>query len=97
MDERGGIDINWTAVLVGLGVDWGFSLPVGLIVSAALLALKGVGFDSQEWPADVMLAGQIVGVVGAVLGGGAAGYLARRRGSLHGVLASLFSLVASLT
>ena len=39
------------------------------------------------------LAFQIVGVLGAAVGGAVAGYVARRRGSLHGVLGSVIGLM----
>jgi hypothetical protein len=94
MTERDIREINWRAVLVGFGVDWSFSLLLGLLVSVIMMALKGVSLEAEVWPADVLLASQIVGVGGAVAGGIAAGYLARRRGGLHGLLASILGLFA---
>jgi hypothetical protein len=96
MTQRDISEINWRAVFVGFGVDWAFSLPLGLLVSVIMMALKGVSLEAEVWPADVLLASQIVGGGGAGPGGIAAGYLARRRGSLHGLLASLLGLFASL-
>jgi len=96
MTERSLREINWRAVFVGFGVDWVFSLLLGLLVSVIMMALKGISLEAEVWPADVLMASQIVGVGGAVTGGIVAGYLARRRGSLHGVLASLLGLFTSL-
>jgi hypothetical protein len=96
MTEQDTNEINWTAAFIGFGVDWTFSYLIGLLVSAVMLAIKGVSFDSKEWPADVVLIGQIVGVGGAVVGGMAAGYLAGRRGNMHGVLGSIIGLFAGL-
>ena len=89
------LKINWTAALVGSGVDWAFSLPAGLLVSFVMLSLRGMSLEAEVWPQDVLLASQIVGVGGALLGGGVAGYMAGQQGLLHGFLASLFSLFAS--
>jgi hypothetical protein len=96
MTERDIREINWRAVIVGFGVDWAFSLPLGLLVSVIMMSLKGVSLDAEVWPTDVLLASQIVGVGGALAGGIAAGYLAGRRGSLHGLLSSLLGLFTSL-
>lgn len=86
--------IKWTAVLVGFGVDFAFSVLVGAVVLSVMLSLKGQALDSENpMPSDVALVYQFVGVVGAAVGGVVAGFLARRRGSLHGVLASLIGLV----
>ena len=90
MTEQDFTDINWTAAFSGFGVDWVFSELVGYVVMMIMLLLKGIGLDSDaDLPTDVLLARQIVGVVGAVLGGIVAGYLARRRGALHGVVGSV--------
>ena len=95
MIEKSPVKINWTAVFIGFGVDWGFSELVGLLVMAIMLLLKDGGIDSNEvMPPDVLLARQMVGVVGAVVGGVAAGYIARRRGVMHGVLGSVVGLIA---
>jgi hypothetical protein len=59
------IKINWTAALVGFGVDWAFSLPAGLLVSFVMLSLRGMSLEAEVWPQDVLLASQIVGVGGA--------------------------------
>jgi hypothetical protein len=94
MGEQKLTEINLRAAFVGFGVDWVFSELVGLVVMAIILLLKGVSLNSEQvLPSDVMLARQIVGVVGAMVGGVAAGYVARRRGSLHGVLGSVLGLV----
>jgi hypothetical protein len=97
MTERDISEINWTAALTGFGVDWAFSELVGLVVIMIMLALKKISLNSDDvLPDDVLLARQIVGVVGAVVGGVAAGYIARRRGSLHGVLGSVIGLFVLL-
>jgi hypothetical protein len=97
MDSLDLREINWAAVFAGFGVDWAFSELVGLLVMTILLSLKGISVDANESvPPDVALALQSVGVIGAVVGGTVAGYLARRRGSLHGVLGSLVGLPLSL-
>jgi hypothetical protein len=96
MKEQGLTEINWTAVFVGFIVDWAVSLPVGLVVSVILLSWVGTSLDSQQWPPEVVLAGQIVGIGGAIIGGGTAGFIARQHGTLHGTLAAVFSLFASL-
>lgn len=94
MTEKELPQIRWTAAFVGFGVDLVFSLFVGSVVVAVLLALKGSSADSAGTiPSDVDLAYQFVGVLGALIGGGVAGFLARRRGSMHGVLASLIGLI----
>jgi hypothetical protein len=93
MIEKSPVKINWTAVFMGFGVDWGFSELVGLLVTAIMLLLRGGGIDSNEVvPPDVILARQIVGVVGAAVGGVVAGYIARQRGVVHGVLGSVVGL-----
>ncbi len=90
-------DINWLAVFVGFGVDWTFSELVGLVVMAVMLLLRGISLTSEQpLPPDVILARQIVGVIGAVVGGTAAGYVARQRGALHGVLGSVVGLGVAL-
>jgi hypothetical protein len=87
-------DIRWTAAFVGFGVDLVFSLFVGSVVVGAMLALKGVDLAAESpLPSDVNLAYQVVGVVGALVGGSVAGFLAGKLGSLHGVLASSIGLV----
>jgi len=97
MTEQDVTDINWTAAFIGFGVDWVFSELVGYVVMMIMLVLKGIGLDSDaDLPTDVLLVRQIVGVVGAVLGGTVAGYLARRRGALHGVLGSVIGLFTIL-
>jgi Na+/phosphate symporter len=97
MTEQNFTDINWTAAFIGFGVDWVFSEVVGIVVMTIMLVLKGIGLDSDDnIPADVLLARQIVGVIGALLGGVVAGYLARRRGALHGVLGSVIGLFTLL-
>lgn len=86
-------EINWRAAFVGFGVDWLFSELVGLLVMAVMLQLRGISLSSEApLPFDVLFARQVVGVVGAVVGGIAAGFVARRRGTLHGVLGSLIGL-----
>jgi len=97
MTEQQVPKINWTAALMGFGVDWVFSELVGLIVMAVILALRGISLDSDATlPSDVVLARQVVGVIGAVVGGIVAGVIARRRGSLHGVLGSALGLLVVL-
>ncbi len=94
MIEKSPVKINWTAVFIGFGVDWGFSELVGLLVTTIMLFLRGGGIEIDEvLPPDVILARQIVGVVGAAVGGVVAGYIARRRGVLHGLLGSVVGLV----
>ena len=96
MSEQDLKDINWTAVFVGFSVDWAFRLLVGLVLLGAILALAGKNLETEDaLPPAVDFAIQIVGVVGAVVGGSVAGYIAQRRGSLHGVLASLIGLPVS--
>ncbi len=92
-------EINWRAVFLGFGADWVFSNLVGLLVVSILLFIKGFGLDSElpeAFPPDVMLVSQIIGVCGALLGGGVAGYLAQKRGSLHGILGSVIGLFTVL-
>lgn len=80
---------------MGFGVDLILSELLRWIVTAIMLALKGVTVEVGDvWPPDVLLIRQIVGVVGAVMGGVVAGYVAGRRGSVHGVLGSMIGLVA---
>jgi hypothetical protein len=87
-------DIKWTAAFVGFGVDLVFSLFVGSVVVGAMLALKGVNLAAESpLPSDVNIAYQLVGVVGALVGGSVAGFLAGNLGSLHGLLASSIGLV----
>ena len=96
MSEQDLREINWTAIFVGFSVDWAFSLLVGLVILGVMLALEGTNFEIEDTlPLAVDIALQIVGVVGAVAGGLVAGYIAQRRGSLHGVLASLIGLPVS--
>jgi putative membrane protein (TIGR04086 family) len=93
MTEQDLKDINWFAAFAGFGVDLMFSLFVGSVVVAVLLTLKGASLDDAEGlPSDVNLAYQVIGVLGALAGGFVAGILARRRGGLHGVLASVIGL-----
>jgi hypothetical protein len=89
------VTINWAAAFLGFAVDFGFSLLVGVLVSVIMLSAKGLSLESETWPPDVMLASQVVGVAGAVLGGGVAGFVARQRGAVHGVLASVIGLFAT--
>jgi len=90
LPEEDTIEINRTAVFAGAIVDWASSDLVGYIVIIVLLALKGTKLDDNDpLPADVLLARNIVGVVGAIAGGAVAGWLARRHGGLHGVLSSV--------
>jgi hypothetical protein len=97
MIEQDNIEINWRAAFAGFFVDWTFSEVGGVIVMLVMFSLKGLALDSvEELPPDVHLVSQIVGVLGAVVGGLAAGYLARRQGRLHGVLGSLIGLFTSL-
>jgi len=97
MDRPDWREIKWTAVFVGFAVDWTFSELVGLLVTLILLSLKGISVEADApLPLDVGLALQSVGVLGAVVGGTVAGYIARRRGSVHGVLGSLVGLALSL-
>ena len=97
MDRLDWREINWTAVFAGFGVDWAFSELVGLLVTLILLSLKGISVEAEDpLPMDVALVLQSVGVLGAIVGGSVAGYIARRRGSLHGVLGSLVGLPLSL-
>ena len=87
-------DIKWVAAFIGFGVDLVFSLFAGSVVVGAMLALKGVDLAAESpLPSDVNLAYQVVGVVGALVGGSAAGFLAGKLGSLHGLLASSIGLV----
>ena len=61
-----------------------------------MLSLQGINLESEDvLPPDVFLARQIVGVLGAVVGGVAAGFLARQRGNLHGVLGSVIGLITT--
>lgn len=94
MTEQNWPQIKWRAAFIGFGVDWAFSELVGLGAMMTMLVLKDVPLDSESpLPADVLLVRQIVGVLGAVVGGVAAGYISRRYGSLHGVLGSLIGLL----
>lgn len=95
MTERGLDEINWRAAFVGFVVDWVFSELVGAVAIIIMLSLQGISLDSEaDLPTDVVLIRQIIGIVGAVVGGITAGYLARQRGSLHGVLGSLIGLLS---
>ena len=97
MTEQDTIEINWTAAFAGFFVDWTFSQVGSWIVIFVMYSLKDIALDSVEkLPPDVLLVSQIVGIGGAVVGGIMAGYLARRQGSLHGVLGSVIGLFASL-
>jgi hypothetical protein len=97
MTEQNLPQIKWRAAFIGFGVDWAFSELVGLGAIMTMLVLKDIPLDSESpLPADVLLARQVVGVLGAVIGGVAAGYIARRYGSLHRVLGSLIGLFVLL-
>ncbi len=97
MTEQDSIEINWTAAFAGFFIDWTFSEVGSWIVIFAMFSLKETALDSiEKLPPDVLLVSQIVGVGGAVVGGIMAGYIARRWGSLHGVLGSVIGLFASL-
>lgn len=97
MTEQDVPEINWTAAFIGFGVDWAFSELVGLLAMSIMLLLKGVSLNGEDaLPPDVILVRQIVGVLGATIGGVVAGYIARRRGTLHGVLGSAIGLIAFL-
>jgi hypothetical protein len=97
MTEQDLTEINWTAAFVGFFVDWAFSEVAGWIVIAIMFALQGISFDSVETlPPDVFLATQVAGVLGAIVGGVAAGYVARRQGTVHGVLGSVIGLMTTL-
>jgi hypothetical protein len=96
MTEKKLTEINWTAAFVGFGVDLAFSVLVGSVVITAMLGLEGASPDSGDAvPSNVELAFQAIGVLGAGVGGVVAGYLARRRGSLHGVIGSTIGLILS--
>lgn len=96
MTEQDLREINLTAVLSGFIVDWMTSELVGLLIAVVMLALQGISLNADDpLPPDVVLARQLVGVGGAVVGGIVAGYIARQRGSLHGVLGSIVGLFAS--
>jgi peptidoglycan/LPS O-acetylase OafA/YrhL len=94
MTERGLTKINWFAAFTGFGVDLIVTQVVGFIVVSILLSLQGVSLTSEDvMPSDAEFAYQTVGVFGALVGGLVAGYLARRKGSLHGVLGSIIGLM----
>jgi len=97
MTEQNWPRIKWRAAFIGFGVDWALSELVGLGVMMTMLVLKDVPLDSESpLPTDVLLARQVVGVLGAAVGGVVAGYIARRFGTLHGVLGSLIGLFVLL-
>jgi hypothetical protein len=74
MTEQNWPRIKWRAAFIGFGVDWALSELVGLGVMMTMLVLKDVPLDSESpLPADVLLARQVVGVLGAVVGGVVAG------------------------
>lgn len=94
MTEQDTVEINWSAVFAGFIVDLGFSELVGTVAIFVMLALKGVELaENAPYPPDVLLVRNVVGVVGAIVGGVAAGWLARRWGALHGVMGNLLGLV----
>jgi hypothetical protein len=96
IDQRLG-DINWFAASIGFAVDLFFTQFAGLIVVSVILSLKGINLGPDDvLPPDAELVYQIVGVIGALAGGGTAGFIARRKGSLHGVLASVIGLMVLL-
>jgi hypothetical protein len=96
MSEKDLKEINWTAVFIGFSVDWVFSLLVGLVILGAMLAVEGTNLETEgTLPPELDLAIQTVGIVGAIVGGSVAGYISLRRGTLHGVLASLIGLPVS--
>jgi hypothetical protein len=97
MTQRDLAEINWKAAFVGFGVDLAFTELVGGIVVAVVLALKGITLEGDAAiPADVELVFRSIGVLGAFVGGAVAGYIARQRGMLHGVLASVIGLLIVL-
>lgn len=90
-------NINWFAASIGFAVDLFFTQFAGFAVVSAVLSLKGISLGPDDaLPPDVELTYQIVGVVGALVGGGTAGFVAGRKGNLHGVLASVIGLVVLL-
>jgi hypothetical protein len=97
MTNRNLVEINWTAAFIGFGVDLAFTELVGLFVMAVILGIRGISPETgDDIPPDVELVFRFVGVLGALVGGMAAGYLARHHGTLHGVLASLIGLMVFL-
>jgi peptidoglycan/LPS O-acetylase OafA/YrhL len=90
-------DINWFASSIGFAADLFFTQVVGLVLVSAMLAVQGVSLGPDDvLPSDAELVYQIVGVIGAFVGGSLAGFVARRKGSLHGVLSSVIGLVVLL-
>jgi hypothetical protein len=97
LTEQETVEINRGAVFAGFIVDFGFSELVGYLVMALMLALKGIELsDGNLLPADVLLVRNVVGVGGAFIGGLVAGWIARQRGTLHGVLGSVLGLFVVL-
>ena len=95
-DRRLG-DISWFACSIGFASDLFFTQMVGFVVVSGVLALKGVSLGPDDpLPTDAELIYQIIGVIGALVGGGIAGFVAGRKGNLHGVVASLIGLVVLL-
>ena len=95
MAERILSEIVWSAAFIGFGVDMVFSQVVGYVVISIMLSLQGISLSGDDLlPTDAELAYQVVGVLGALVGGVVAGYLAKRWGSIHGVLGSLIGLFA---
>lgn len=93
MNETEVIEVNWIAVFFGFVADWAFTEFIGVLVMILGLKLQSVILlEGDPLPPDVLLAMQIVGVIGALLGGILAGWLARQRGVIHGVLVSILGL-----
>ena len=97
MTEREDVnEISWSAAFAGFIADFLFSEVVGGVAIVIMLSLQGISLDSEDiLPPDVLLVRQIIGVLGAVVGGVTAGFLARRRGNLHGVLGSMIGLITT--
>ncbi len=97
MTEREDVnEISWSAAFTGFIADFLFSEVVGGVAIVIMLSLQGISLDSEDiLPSDVLLVRQIIGVLGAVVGGVTAGFLARRRGNLHGVLGSMIGLITT--
>jgi hypothetical protein len=90
-------DINWLACSIGFVADLFFTQIIGLVAVSAMLAVQDVNLGPDDvLPPDAELLFQIIGVMGAVVGGGVAGFAAGRKGRLHGVLASAIGVVMLL-